>query len=91
MTAKTFEFEHPFNYRDKEYARLTARRPKVRDLRDFIKNLEKDSVSAMEKVLGNLCEVDDKVISELDLEDFNPMKKWFEDFLKPMMDESAES
>jgi hypothetical protein len=49
--------------------------------------MEKDAIAAMEKVLSDLCEVDEKVIAEMDIEDFAPMKKWFEDFLKPMASE----
>ena len=44
-------------------------------------------VAAMEAVLADLCEVYDKIISEIDIEHFTPMKKWFEDFLKPMASE----
>jgi Phage tail assembly chaperone proteins, E, or 41 or 14 len=82
-----FPLAHPFEYRGATYIELKARRPKVRDLRLFIKNVDKDGVAAMEKVLADLCEMDEKVIAEIDIEDFGPMKKWFEDFLKPMLGE----
>jgi hypothetical protein len=88
MTAKTFDLKFPFEFRGANYAQFSARRPKVRDLREFIKNVEKDSVAAMEKALANLCEIDDKIVAEIDIEDFGPMKKWFEDFLKPMLNGS---
>lgn len=91
MNTNTFELKFPFEYKGTTYTELKARRPKVRDLRSFIKDVERDSVNAMEKVIGNLCEVDDKIIAELDLEDFNPIKQWFEDFLKPMLGGSTES
>ena len=84
---EVFNLAHPFEYRGATYVEMKARRPKVRDLRTFIKNMEKDAVAAMEKVLADLCEIDEKVISEIDIEDFAPMKKWFEDFLKPMASE----
>lgn len=84
---EVFNLSHPFEYRGATYVEMKARRPKVRDLRNFIKNMEKDAIAAMEKVLADLCEVDEKVISEIDVEDFAPMKKWFEDFLKPMASE----
>lgn len=89
--SKVFELSYPFEYRGTNYTTFTARRPKVRDLRMFIKALEKDSVAAMESVIANLCEVDNLVIAEIDIEDFAPMKAWFEDFLKPMLGESTES
>ncbi|WFU52323.1 phage tail assembly protein [Bradyrhizobium pachyrhizi] len=82
-----FNLSHPFEYRGATYVELKARRPKVRDLRNFVKNMEKDAIAAMEKVLADLFEVDEKVIAEVDVEDFGPMKKWFEDFLKPMTSE----
>jgi hypothetical protein len=87
-SAKTFPLTNPFEFRGQSYSQFEARRPKVRDLREFIKNLEKDGVAAMEKVLSNLFEVDTAVISEIDVEDFVPMKAWFESFLKPMLGES---
>lgn len=90
MTATVFNLKYPFEFKGVNYIEFKARRPKVRDLRNFIKNVEKDGVAAMEKVLADLCEIDDKVISEIDVEDFGPMKAWFEDFLKPMLGESNE-
>ncbi|TYO65542.1 phage tail assembly protein [Bradyrhizobium hipponense] len=91
MTEKVFELKYPFEYRGARYEKMTARRPKVRDLRNFIKNVEKDSVNAMEKVLADLMEVDTLIISEIDVEDFGPMKAWFEGFLKSMLGESEDS
>jgi hypothetical protein len=82
-----FPLSYPFEYRGATYIEMKARRPKVRDLRAFIKNVDKDSVAAMEKVLADLCEVDEKIVAEIDVADFGPMKKWFEDFLKPMLGE----
>jgi hypothetical protein len=90
MTDNVFNLDHPFEYRGASYVELKARRPKVRDLRNFIKNVDKDGVGAMEKVLADLCEVDEKVIAEIDIEDFAPMKIWFESFLKPMLSGSDE-
>jgi hypothetical protein len=87
IKTETFVLAQPFEYRGATYSEMKARRPKVRDLRTFVKNMEKDAIAAMEKVLADLCEVDEKVIAELDIEDFGPMKKWFEDFLKPMASE----
>jgi hypothetical protein len=87
MSTHTFDLKFPFEYRGANYIEFKARRPKVRDLRTFIKNVDKDGVAAMEKALADLCEVDEKIISEVDVEDFGPMKKWFEDFLKPMLGE----
>jgi hypothetical protein len=88
MSTTEFTLNHPFEFKGAKYDSFKARRPKVRDLREFIKNAEKgDGVAAMEKVLANLIEVDEKIVSEIDVEDFAPMKKWFEDFLKPMVGE----
>ncbi|MGX9944849.1 phage tail assembly protein [Bradyrhizobium denitrificans] len=90
-TEKVFELKYPFEYRGAKYEKMTARRPKVRDLRNFIKNVDKDSVVAMEKVLADLMEIDTLVIAEIDVEDFAPMKSWFEGFLKSMLGDSEES
>ncbi|SHH06617.1 phage tail assembly protein [Bradyrhizobium erythrophlei] len=87
MAEQVFPLNHPFEYRGASYIEFKARRPKVRDLRNFIKNVDKDGVAAMEKVLADLCEVDEKIIAEVDIEDFTPMKAWFEGFLKPMLGE----
>ena len=91
MSEKVFNLKYPFEYRGAQYIEFKARRPKVRDLRNFIKNVDKDSVAAMEKVLADLMEIDEKVISEIDVEDFAPMKSWFEGFLQKMLGESDES
>ena len=87
----TFDLKYPFEHKGASYVEFKARRPKVRDLRNFIKNADRDGVQAMEKVLADLMEIDEKVISEIDIEDFGPMKKWFENFLKPMLGESNDS
>lgn len=88
MSTKVFDLKYPFEFKGASFVEFKARRPKVRDLREFIKNVDKDGVDAMAKVLGNLCEVDDKVMQEVDIEDFGPMKSWFEGFLKPMLGDS---
>jgi hypothetical protein len=90
-TEKVFNLKFPFEYRGAQYIEFKARRPKVRDLRNFIKNVDKDSVQAMEKVLADLMEIDTTIIAEIDVEDFAPMKAWFEGFLKAMLGESEES
>jgi hypothetical protein len=90
-TEKVFNLKFPFEYRGANYIEFKARRPKVRDLRSFIKNVDKDSVVAMEKVLADLMEVDEKIISEIDVEDFGPMKQWFESFLQKMLGDSEDS
>lgn len=87
----TFSLDHPFEYKGATYNQFEARRPRVRDLRNFLKDMEKDGATALERVIANLCEVDEKIIGEIDIADFVPMKKWFEDFLRPMLNESTES
>ena len=83
-----FSLAHPFELRGASYIEFKARRPKVRDLRNFIKNVDKDGIVAMEKVLADLMEIDTAVIAEIDVEDFGPMKQWFESFLEKMTSES---
>jgi hypothetical protein len=90
-TLKKFDLEHPFNYRNAEYTAIEVRRPRVRDLKKFVKDAEGDAVGAMEKIIGQLSELDEKVIAEIDLEDFGPIKKWFEGFLKFISDASENS
>lgn len=81
--ANVFELQFPFEYKGSRYERLTPRPPKVRDLRNFLRNLDKgDSINAMEKVIGDLCETDEKIIAEMDIRDFMPIKAWFEAFLQ---------
>ncbi|WP_029083400.1 phage tail assembly protein [Bradyrhizobium sp. th.b2] len=88
---KNFPLKFPFEFRGANYTEFNARRPKVRDIRNFIKGVEKDGMSAMEKVLADLFEVDNTIIAEIDSEDFAPMKAWFEHFLELMSGESSES
>jgi len=90
-TAKVFTLVHPFDYKGATYNSFTARRPKVRDVRTFLKNLDRDATSAMEKALADLVECDEQIIAEIDIADYAPMKHWFEDFLRPLMDGSTES
>lgn len=87
---KVFDLKFPFEYRGAKYASFTARRPKVRDLRTFIKSVDADSIKAMEVLLAQLFEVVPEIVAEIDVEDFAPMKDWFEDFLKPMLGVSNE-
>ena len=88
---KVFNLKFPFEHRGASYIEFKARRPKVRDLRNFIKNVDKEGIVAMEKVLADLMEIDTAVIAEIDVEDFGPMKHWFESFLEKMTSESSES
>jgi hypothetical protein len=88
VTEKVFNLQFPFEHRGANYIEFKARRPKVRDLRNFIKNVEKEGIVAMEKVLADLMEIDTAVIAEIDVEDFGPMKQWFESFLEKMTSES---
>jgi hypothetical protein len=88
---KVFPLEFPFEYRGASYIEMKARRPKVRDLRNFIKNVDKEGMQAMEKVLADLMEIDTQVIAEIDVEDFGPMKAWFEGFLEKISNASSES
>lgn len=90
MSKQVFELSYPFEYKGATQNKLEARAPKVRDLRNFLKNVERDSTTAMEKAIADLTETDEKIIAELDLRDFAPIKKWFEDFLKPMLSGSDE-
>jgi len=81
--AKTFELKHPFEHKGASYERITLREPKVRDLKSFLRNMDKgDSIAAFEKVIADLSELDEKIITELHIKDFVPIKTWFEDFLK---------
>jgi hypothetical protein len=91
MADKVFVLQYPFEFRGKEYKEFTARRPKVLDVRKFIKGVDKDSVQAMENMLADLMQIDPLVVSQIDFEDFIPMKAWAEDFLKLMLPASQES
>jgi hypothetical protein len=88
---KNFPLKHSIEYRGATYNEFNARRPKVRDIRTFIKNVEKDGMLAIEKALADLFEVDNTIIAEIDPEDFGPMKAWFEGFLELMAGASEQS
>lgn len=85
---KVFEFKYPFEHRGASMERLEVRRPRVRDLKDFVKDSESSVVTAMRNVIGNLSNTPPEVIQEIDLEDFGPIKAWFTDFLKFINPES---
>lgn len=90
-TNTVFELKYPFEFRGDRYEKFEMRRPKLRDLKKFSKEVEKDTIVAMERAVADLCEVDEKVVQELDLADFGPMKDRFEAFLQEMASASSES
>ena len=59
---KTFPLGYPFDFRGVSYREFTARRPKVRDLREFIRTVDKDGIKAIERTLSNLFEVEEAVV-----------------------------
>lgn len=77
---KTFTLEFPVESGGATYKTFSARRPRVRDLRRFLKGVDGDSIEALMNVLSDLCEVPPKVIAEVDVVDFKAMREWFEDF-----------
>jgi hypothetical protein len=91
MTGNSIELKYPFEFGNAKYTRFDMRRPKVRDLKKFSRELESDPIGAMEKALGDLTDTPESVIGDLDLSDFGPMKKRFEDFLNEMANESNAS
>lgn len=91
MSTKEFPLKYPVEYRGNKIDLLTARRPKVRELRVFMKSVDRDSVGAMNNAIANLMDVDAPIIDELDFEDYGPIKKWFEGFLKLIADDSMDT
>jgi hypothetical protein len=87
---KIFELKYPFEHRGANMTQLEVRRPRVRDLKDFVKDSETSVVTAMRNVIANLSQVPPEVVQEIDLEDFGPIKSWFTDFLKFINPESEE-
>lgn len=87
-TNVNFVLKYPFEYRGANYTRFDMRRPRLRDLKKFSKEADKDAIVAMEKMIADLCEVDDKIVQELDLADFGPMKSRVEAFLNEMASDS---
>lgn len=90
-TSAVFRLKYPFDFRGATYQKFEMRRPKLRDLKKFSKEVEKDTIVAMERLIADLCEIPEVVISELDLADFSPMKAKVESFLQAMASESDES
>jgi hypothetical protein len=87
---KVFTLHRAVEHRGQRFETLTAREPRVRELRTFLKDVDRDAILAMEKVLANLCQVDEGVMESLSIKDFGTMKKWFEGFLLEMMSESED-
>lgn len=80
---KRFDLGRPYEYRGTRYDHFVAREPKVRDLRNFIRNADADPILAIEQALSDLVQVDLPVIAEMHVHDFFEMKSWFEGFLSP--------
>lgn len=87
---KRFDMVKPFDFRGQRIDHLTAREPKVRDLRSFLRNAESDPILAVETVLADLTQVDNPVIADMSIKDFGIMKAWFEAFLSDLIPNSAE-
>ena len=80
-----FTLKRPYDFRGTRYEGFTAREPRVRDLRKFLKGAETDSILAIESVLADLCSVDQPVIAEMAIADFGAMKRWFESHLSDLV------
>ena len=85
---KRFELHRAIEFRGQRYTEFTAREPKIRDVRGFLKRVDNEPILAMEEVLANLCGVDSPVMGELYPKDFGTMRKWFEGFLLEMLNDS---
>jgi hypothetical protein len=90
MSGQVFKLEYPFTFKGEEHKEFTLRRPKVRDFRNFAANFERNPTTAMEKAISDLCEIDTLVIAEIDIEDYGPMKLWFEGFLERLSKKSED-
>ncbi|WP_298952016.1 phage tail assembly protein [uncultured Methylobacterium sp.] len=85
---KSFDLQYPVASPDGgSVEKLDVRRPKLRDLKIFVKDAENDAVGAIERIIANLSDTPPKIIAEIDLEDFAPIKTWFTGFLKLMSEE----
>jgi hypothetical protein len=88
MSGLTYKLKFPFEHAGVNYTEFSLRRPKVRDFRNFAKNIERDPITAMEEIISDLCEIDGNVIAEIDIEDWGPMKDFFEGFLDKLSKKS---
>lgn len=75
-----FQLQHPVTVNSTEYTELSAREPKVKDLRLF-NNADKDPIGAMGKFIASICSIPPAVVDELNLVDFNTIQDWVQDFL----------
>ena len=72
--------DHPVKVDSHNYTLLTMRRPKVRDLK-VARKVEGDALDQDSVLYANLCEVDPKVIDELDPVDFKKLDKKYEEMV----------
>ena len=75
---KRFVLVKPYDFRGTRHTEFTAREPKVRDLRLFLRNAESDPILAIETVLADLFSVDQPVVADMSIKDFGIAKAWFE-------------
>lgn len=85
---KRFTMVKPFEFRGQRYDTLTAREPKVMDLRKFLRSVDGDPIYAIETTLADLCGVDEPVMGNMSIKDFGLMKQWFEGFLSDLTPDS---
>ncbi len=80
MESVTVTLQHPVEARGQSADRLTMRRPKVRDLLSAERQGKGDAEREI-VLFASLCEVDPKIIEELDLADYGVLQETYRGFL----------
>jgi len=78
--SEAIELEHPVTVEGQEVSSLNIRRPKVRDMMVADATATTDGAKEV-AMFANLCEVDEKVIHELDLADYQKLQETYQGFL----------
>ena len=77
---QTIELKYPIDSSGESINRLTMRRSKVKD-RLIVAKMKNSSDEEKEiRLFANLCEVDPKIIEELDESDYATLQKAYMDF-----------
>jgi len=81
MTVKKINLEYPVVVEKENFASLSMRRPKVKDMKVAAKssNSKEDEETTL---IANLCDVDPAVVNELDLSDYAQLQEVLSGFLE---------
>lgn len=79
-TSRTFTLTIPVDWNGQKITSLKIRRPKVKDTRLLLSDMDTDPIGGQSKYFASLAGQPAMVIEELDLADMKMIREWVESF-----------